>query len=72
MPFIGRQIKSDRDRLHHEFVSMPALCLTVEQVARLLDVPVATASQLLTGLERDGLLIRTASARYRLAEPLIC
>jgi DNA-binding IclR family transcriptional regulator len=68
MPFVECQI--DRDRLHREFLSMPALCLTVEQVARLLDVPIATASHLLAGLERDGVLIRMASGRYRLAEPL--
>jgi hypothetical protein len=54
MRLTGRAIESDRDRLHSEFLSMPALCLTVEQVARLLDVTVATASCLLVGLESEA------------------
>jgi len=62
----------DTARLRDEFRSMPALCLTVEQVARLLDVPLVVASQLLATLERDGLLMRTPSQRYRLAEPFRC
>jgi DNA-binding IclR family transcriptional regulator len=71
LPFVDCRIDSDRDRLRREFLSMPALCLTVEQVGRLLDLPIAAASHLLAGLERDGVLTRTASGRYRLAEPLL-
>jgi DNA-binding IclR family transcriptional regulator len=51
---------------------MPALCLTVEQVARLLNVPPVGASQLLAALEHDGFLMRTPSRRYRLVEPFRC
>ena len=62
---------TDSGRLRCEFLSMPALCLTVPQVARLLDVPLASASRLVTDLERDGCLIRTPSGAYRLAEPAL-
>jgi DNA-binding IclR family transcriptional regulator len=50
---------------------MPALCLTGPQVARLLTVPLASASRLLTDFEREGFLIRTPSGAYRLAEPVL-
>ena len=63
------RLDTDSARLREEFLSMPALCLTVERVARLLHVPVVGASQLLAALEHDCFLMRTASRRYRLAEP---
>jgi predicted transcriptional regulator of viral defense system len=56
-------------RLRAEFLSMPTLSLTVEQAARLLDMPVASASRMLTALENDGFLTRTHDGRYRLAVP---
>lgn len=62
------RLETDRARLRQEFLAMPALCLTVEQVARLLNVPLVGASQLLTALEADGVLVRTPSRRYRLAQ----
>jgi len=65
-------IDRDGERLREVFLSMPALCLTVEQVARLLHVPVVSASQLLASLERDGFLMRTTSGQYRIAQPLMC
>jgi len=65
-------VDDDGFRLREEFLSMPGLCLTVEQVARLLNVPTVGASQLLAALERDGFLMRTPSRRYRLAEPVTC
>jgi hypothetical protein len=68
----GDRIDIDSARLREEFLSMPALCLTVEQVARLLHLPVVGAAQLLADLERDGFVIRTPSRRYRLAEPFTC
>jgi predicted transcriptional regulator of viral defense system len=64
------RLDTDSARLREEFLSMPALCLTVEQVARLLNVPIAGASHLLAALEHDGFLVRAPSGRYRLAEPL--
>jgi hypothetical protein len=66
---VADRLDTDGARLREEFLSMPALCLTVEQVARLLHVPVVGAAQLLAALEHDGMLTRTASRRYRLAEP---
>ena len=66
---VAGQLDTESARLRAEFLSMPALCLTVEQVARLLHVPVVVASQLLAALERDGTLMCTASRRYRLVEP---
>lgn len=65
-------IDIDSVKLRAEFTSMPALCLTVEQVARLLNLPVAGAARLLADLDRDGFLIRMPSGKYRLAEPLMC
>ena len=62
---------TDRGRLRCEFLSMPALCLTGPQVARLLTVPLASASRLLTDFEREGFLIRTPSGAYRLAESVL-
>jgi len=64
-------IDTDHAKLRDEFLSWPALCLTVEQVARLLHVPVVAAVRLLAGLEHDGFLIRTPSGAYRLAEPAV-
>lgn len=63
---------TDKARLRDEFLSMPALCLTVAQAARLVNVSVLGANLLLAGLEHDGFLIRTPNGRYRLAEPLQC
>jgi predicted transcriptional regulator of viral defense system len=62
-------IDTDHAKLRDEFLSWPALCLTVAQVARLLSVSLMTASRLLAGLEGDGFLIRTSSGRYHLARP---
>ena len=67
----SRALDTDSGRLRCEFLSMPALCLTGPQVARLLDLPLASASRLLTDLERDGVLIRTPTGAYRLAEPVL-
>jgi hypothetical protein len=59
-------------RLRDEFLSMPALCLTVEQAARLVHMSVPGANLLIARLEHDGFLIHTPNGRYRLAEPLLC
>jgi DNA-binding IclR family transcriptional regulator len=63
-------IDTDSGRLRQEFLSMPALCLTVAQTARLLNVPVVAATRLLADLERDGFLILKPGGRYRLADPM--
>jgi predicted transcriptional regulator of viral defense system len=41
------------------------MCLTVEQVARLLDVPRDEAAGLLAMLESEGLLCHWANGAYR-------
>ena len=66
------RLDTDSAMLREEFLAMPGLCVTVEQVARLLSVPIVAASQLLAALEQDGFLMRTPSHRYRLAEPFRC
>ena len=64
--------EADDARLRAEFLSMPTLSLTVEQAARLLDMPVASASRMLTEFQNDGFLTRTQSGRYRLVAPSTC
>ena len=56
-------------KLQGEFVAMPGLCLTVAQVARLLDIDRTSAADLLRELENDGVLIRTSAGLYRSAVP---
>src|SRR5262249_33048713 len=65
---IADPIDSDRVRLRSEFLTMPALCLTVEQVARLLSLPVSAASRIVAGFVQEGFLTRSPSGRYRLAD----
>lgn len=64
-------LDTDGDRLRDEFLSMPALCLTIPQVARLLTIPVVSATRLLKDLESEGFLIRTPRGAYRLARPYV-
>ena len=63
---------ANKTKLRDEFLSMPALCLTVEQAARFVNMSVPGANLLVAGLEHDGFLVRTPNGRYRLAEPLVC
>jgi hypothetical protein len=65
-------LEIDLTRLRSEFVDYPGMCLTVEQVARLLDVPRDDAAGLLATLESEGLLCHWTSGGYRLALPLLC
>ncbi|HEY2151811.1 MAG TPA: helix-turn-helix domain-containing protein [Vicinamibacterales bacterium] len=51
--------------LREEFVSLPGLMLTLQQVARLLDVDRAAAMRVLTQLETEGLLQHSADGMYR-------
>lgn len=60
-------IDADLLRLRHEFLSMPTLTLTVQQVARLLGVRTAQAAELLAALEREQLLTRGDTGLYRRA-----
>ena len=65
-----RTLDTDALRLRHEFLEFPMLCLTVAQVARLLDIRLERAAAILASLEEDGWLVRTASGLYRRSEPL--
>jgi len=56
-------------RLQGEFGAMPGLCLTVKQVARLLDIDRKSAADVLHQLEADGVLMRTGAGLYRSAVP---
>ena len=61
----------DLARLRSEFLSLPGMCLTVEQVARLLDAPRGEALLVLLALEAEGLLVRSPNGSYRLASPML-
>ena len=69
MPAIASPIDADHLRLRHEFLSMPGLTLTASQTARLLDVRVWRAEELLAELEAEGFLTRTRLGTFRRAEP---
>ena len=56
-------------RLRQEFIAWPALCLTVQQVTRWLNVRTERAVDVLTELERDGFLIRAHNGAFRRAQP---
>ena len=62
---------TDLSRLRSEFLSLPGMCLTVEQAARLLDAPPGEAMAALSALEEEGLLVRSPNGVYRLASPLL-
>jgi DNA-binding IclR family transcriptional regulator len=64
-------LENDLARLRGEFVEYPGMCLTIEQVARLLDVPRDEAYGLLALLESEGLLFHPTNGRYRRARPLL-
>jgi hypothetical protein len=64
---ISRPVDADLLRLRNEFATMPGLCLTTEQTARLLSVRKAKACALLDALVVDGLLVRSVSGIYRRA-----
>jgi DNA-binding IclR family transcriptional regulator len=64
-------LELDLARLRSEFAEYPGMCLTVEQVARLLDVPRDDAAGLLAMLESEGLLFHRANGAYRRPSPLL-
>jgi Mn-dependent DtxR family transcriptional regulator len=64
-------IENDYLKLQGEFVAMPGLCLTVKQVARLLDIDRKSAADILRQLEADGVVMRTSAGLYRSAVPLM-
>ena len=68
---IAASLEIDLSTLRSEFLSCPGMCVTVEQAARLLDVPHGEAAQALSALEDEGLLLRGANGTYRRASPLL-
>jgi len=69
MMVLAAPIDTDAVRLRDEFLAAPALCLTVAQVARLLDLRVEHAAEIVTMLKEEGWLIRSPSGLYRRPEP---
>ena len=57
------------DRVRGEFIEMRGFSPTVQQVARLFDVPADACLDVLADLEREGFLFRTPDGRYRLQQP---
>jgi hypothetical protein len=62
-------LEIDLSTLRSEFLSYPGMCVTVEQAARLLDVPHDEAAQALSALEDEGLLLRWANGYHTSSEP---
>jgi hypothetical protein len=54
------------DRVRGEFVEMRGFSPTVQQAARLFDLPADACRDVLAALEREGFLTRTPDGRYRL------
>jgi DNA-binding IclR family transcriptional regulator len=59
-------------RIHHEFLEMPGLVLTVAQTARLYALSTAHAKRLLETLEAEGFLVSGPSGVYRRSTPPTC
>jgi hypothetical protein len=58
------------DQLRDEYESLPGMCLTLAQVARLLDVDPAQAADVVAELEAEGLLDGRGGV-YRRCSPLL-
>jgi hypothetical protein len=58
------------DQLREEYESLPGMCLTLAQVARLLDIEVARAADIVAELEAEGLLDGTGGV-YRRRSPML-
>ena len=56
------------DRVRGEFVEMRGFSPTVQQAARLFDLPADACRDILSSLEREGFLTHTADGRYRLQQ----
>jgi len=61
-------VEHDLLTLRQEFLDMPGLCLTAPQATRLLGVPSEEAAFLLTTLQEDGYLFRSANGLFRLTK----
>jgi hypothetical protein len=67
MIVLGDPVDLDTLRLRNEFLSMPGLCITTAQTARLLGVRLDHARAMLDELEHEGFLICDAKGEYRRA-----
>jgi len=67
---LSTDIEHDLLALRQEFLEMPGLCLTAPQVVRLLGVPSEAADFMLTTLEEEGYLFRSANGSFRLMYPV--
>ncbi len=56
MAALANPINADALRLRHEFTDLPGLRLTIAQVARLLGISVARATDVVQALMQDGFL----------------
>ncbi len=64
-------IEQNLVRLRQEFLDMPGLCLTAPQVVRLLGVPSDAADFMLTLLQQEGYLFRSATGAFRRTYPAL-
>jgi hypothetical protein len=68
---LGRRRRIDPrpplERVRSEFVEMRGFCPTLEQAARMFDLPVDECARILTTLVNDGSLRQDETGRYRLA-----
>ena len=60
-------VAADLQRLRGEFLSMPGLCLTVRQAARLVSVDEHAARALLDALVQEAVLVHAVGGIYRRA-----
>ena len=60
------EINPTLDRVRGEFFEMRGFSPTVEQAARLFDLPRDECGRILGGLVQEGFLRRTSDGRYRL------
>jgi predicted transcriptional regulator of viral defense system len=58
-------------KLRDEYLSMPGMCLNIQQAARLMGVDPECATHLLDELEAEGLLRRADGGIYRRSSPLM-
>jgi hypothetical protein len=62
---VSGPVDADVLRLRSEFLSMPGLCLTPAQTARLLTIREPRAREALDTLVNEGFLVHTVSGLYR-------
>ena len=61
---VAEPIDADTLRIRHEFLTQPDLCVSVDEAAALLGVPLRHASIILESLVFERFLARTANRQY--------